>query len=135
MKKCYCLLNHSLTENQLKDLKSNFDVEEILCPSEELQRNWAQIRTDKNLDYELIQKVRVWLNNAVTGDILVVQGEFGTTFCLVDYALKKGLVPVHAVTKRVAKEEVDGETVTRQYVFEHFCFRKYEYFSKKCELF
>lgn len=131
MKKCFCLLNHSLTENQIKELETNFEVDEILYPSEKIQTNWAQIKTDKNLDYDLIQEICIWLKMAAAGDVLIIQGEFGTTFCLVDFALKMGLIPLHAVTKRVAKEEINGETVTRHYVFEHFCFRKYEYFKKK----
>lgn len=44
---------------------------------------------------------------------------------LVDYSLQKGLIPVHAVTKRVETEEVNDETVSRHYVFQHVCFRKY----------
>jgi hypothetical protein len=50
---------------------------------------------------------------------------------IVDYALKNKLIPVHAVTKRVAKESREGEIVHREYIFEHVCFRKYKYFEKK----
>ena len=77
----------------------------------------------------LIFDVTNWLSSAGKGDFLIVQGEFGTTFMIVDYALKKNLIPLHAVTKRVAKEQRNGEIVSRQYVFEHVCFRKYEYYN------
>jgi len=61
---------------------------------------------------------------------VIIQGESGMTFLLVDYALSRNLLPVFAVTKRVAREERDGEIVHREYTFEHVCFRKYQYFSE-----
>ena len=76
----------------------------------------------------VIRNVVDWLAAAQAGDVLIVQGEFGATFMIVEYALKKGLVPVHAVTKRVAQESRAGEIVRRQYIFEHVCFRKYTCF-------
>ena len=77
----------------------------------------------------LIREVTDWLSSANQNDVLIVQGEFGSTFMIVDYALRKNLIPVHAVTKRVAQETREGEVVKRQYVFEHVCFRKYRYFA------
>ena len=68
--------------------------------------------------------------NASPKDIFVIQGEFGSTFTLVDFALKKGLVPLYATTRRIAKETRNGETVHREYVFEHVCFKKYDYFKE-----
>ena len=130
MSKAFCLLNHQLTQNQLTELKKDFGVKEIINPSENLSKNWSQIPASKSLDMNLIQAVVRWLSSAQADDILIVQGEFGSTFMIVDYALKNGLIPLYAVTKRVAQESVDGELVHRQYVFEHVCFREYAYFSE-----
>lgn len=129
MKKSFCLLNHPLTQNQLTELKEKFSAEEIIYPSEELSKKWGQIPATQDLDMGLILDVTDWLSSANQNDVLIVQGEFGSTFMIVDYALKKNLIPVHAVTKRVAQESREGEIVKRQYVFEHVCFRRYKYFS------
>ena len=129
MVKAFCLLNHELTQNQILELKNRFNVESILYPSEELSKNWSQIPAEKELDKTIIGNVINWLTAANKGDLLIVQGEFGATFMIVDYALKNELVPLHAVTKRVAVEHRDGEVVSKQYVFEHVCFRKYEYYK------
>ena len=134
MKKAYCLLNHTLTENQIKDLYEEWGIQEIIYPQEQLSVKWSQIAPGKTLDYGLIYEVCSWLAGAEKEDVIVVQGEYGSTFCIVDYSLKNGLVPVHAVTKRVATEMREGEIVTRKYIFEHCCFRKYEYFYEKCEI-
>ena len=129
MVKAFCLLNHDLTQNQILELKNRFNVESIIYPSEELSKSWSQIPAEKELDKTIIGNVINWLTAANKGDLLIVQGEFGATFMIVDYVLKNELVPLHAVTKRVAVEHRDGEVVSKQYVFEHVCFRKYEYYK------
>ena len=129
MVKAFCLLNHELTQNQILELKNRFNVENIIYPPEELSRKWSQIPAEKELDKTIIGNVINWLTPAKNGDLLIAQGEFGATFMIVDYALKNELVPLHAVTKRVAVEHRDGEVVSKQYVFEHVCFRKYEYYK------
>ena len=129
--KAYSLINHKLTENQMKELKEVFGADEIVYPDEDLVKLWAQISTERQLDYAVIDKVVEWLENSTEGDVVVVQGEFGCTFCIVDFALKRGLVPVHAVTKRVEEETAEGEVVTKKYVFMHCCLRKYEYYEGK----
>ncbi|MEE3314820.1 MAG: CRISPR-associated protein Csx20 [Treponema sp.] len=129
MPKTYCLLNHSLTQNQLAELKERFGAEEIIYPSDELSKSWSQIPPTEELDMSVINSALAWLSDAKENDILIVQGEFGSTFMLVDYALKKNLVPLYAVAKRVSKEVRVGEQVQKMNVFEHVCFRKYRFFE------
>ncbi len=131
MSKAYVLLNHELTQNQIKELKSKYLVEEIVYPEKNLTTKWSQIPAIEELSMDVICSVVKWLSSAQENDVLIIQGEFGSTFMIVDYALKNKLIPVHAVTKRVAKESREGETVHREYIFEHVCFRKYKYFEKK----
>lgn len=129
MPQTFCLLNHTLTQNQISELEVKFHSEKIVYPSEELAQKWAQIPPEESND-DIIFDVVEWLKeNAVAGDLFVVQGEFGSTFAVVDYALKNALVPLYATTKRVAKEMRSGEEVHREYIFEHVCFKKYRYFE------
>lgn len=129
MPKTFCLLNHILTQKQLDELNNKFGSAEVVYPQESLARLWAQIPPEKS-NSEIIESVVRWLkDNAESGDFFIVQGEFGSTFTLVDYALKNSLVPIYATTRRIAKESRSGETVRREYVFEHVCFKKYEYFK------
>ncbi|MCR4938720.1 MAG: hypothetical protein K5930_01265 [Treponemataceae bacterium] len=127
--KAYCLLNHELTENQEKELSSKYNCTKIIYPAEELKAAWSQIPAVDRIDRNVIRSVTDWLDGAEKGDVLIIQGEFGSTFMIVDYALRKELIPLHAVTKRVATEKRDGEKVQRQYIFEHVCFRPYEYYD------
>ena len=129
MKKSYLLLNHTLTENQVADLLENWHVDAIEETSEPIKVFWSQIQAGSEIKKSDLKLVVDWLDGAKEGDIIVLQGEFGSTFALVDYALLTKLVPVHSVTRRVASETRDGEKVFRNYVFEHVCFRKYQYFN------
>ena len=129
MPRTFCLLNHVLTQNQLAELSEKFNSSEIVYPEKNLSELWSQIPPEKSNE-EVVESVASWLkSNATPGDLFIIQGEFGSTFTLVDFALKKGLVPLYATTRRVAKESRSGETVRREYVFEHICFKKYQYFE------
>ncbi len=129
MPKTFCLLNHKLTQNQLTELKEKYNSSEIIYPPQNIASGWAQIPPNET-DGGIVQSVVDWLkeNNSSTGDFFIIQGEFGATFTLVDYALKKELNPLYATTRRISKESCVGETVHREYVFEHFCFKKYQYY-------
>lgn len=129
MPKTFCLLNHELTQKQIAELSERFASKEIVYPDEKLSKFWSQIPPEEN-NAGIIKEVVLWLkNNARAGDVFIIQGEFGSTFTLVDYALKSGLIPVYATTRRIAKETREGETVRREYIFEHVCFKKYGYFE------
>ena len=129
MPRTFCLLNHALTQKQLAELSEKFNSIEVVYPEKNLAELWAQIPPEKSND-EVVESVALWLQcNATPGDLFIIQGEFGSTFALVDFALKNGLVPLYATTRRVAKEFRSGETVRREYVFEHVCFKKYQYFK------
>lgn len=127
MKKTYCLLNHTLSEKQIAELKEKFDSESIIYPTEELSKKWSQIPTTQKIDRSIIESVIEWLSTSQKDDCLIVQGEMGSVFMLVDYALKNGLIPLHAVSERktIEKKNEDGTSV-KTAIFEHVCFRKYE---------
>ncbi|MDO5774505.1 MAG: CRISPR-associated protein Csx20 [Spirochaetales bacterium] len=129
MPRTFCLLNHALTQNQLAELGEKFNSTDVVYPEKNLAGLWAQIPPEKSNE-EVVESVVSWLkNNAAPGDLFIIQGEFGSTFTLVDFALKNGLVPLYATTRRIAKESRNGETVHREYIFEHVCFKKYRYFK------
>lgn len=124
--KTYCLLNHNLTENQIKELAEKYNSSQILYPSAELSQIWAQIPTDSKIDHSIIKNIQLWLKDFEKGDQLIVQGESGHTFTLVDWALNQGIIALHAVSKRIETETKEGELVTKKHVFCHQCFREYE---------
>lgn len=128
MLNAFCLLNHELTPKQVSELHGSFKVERIVYPPGRIAALWGNISVDGELTKTHIESFASWLEEARTGDITVIQGEFGAVFSLVDFAFQKGLIPVYATTKRVAAESRTGEQVYRRYIFEHQCFRPYRYY-------
>jgi hypothetical protein len=125
----YCLLNHVLTANQIGELKNDFGVERIMYPEPELSAAWSNIPTEKTLTADHLLPFSRWLSAANKGDVVILQGEAGAAFALVDFCLSRGLVPLHSVTRRIARESREGEKVLRSQVFEHVCFRRYRYYA------
>jgi CRISPR-associated Csx2 family protein len=127
----FCLLNHELTERQLNELLATYETDKVVYPPDAVKNEWSNIPTDNHINKGCLNDIISWLKsaNADAGDVIIIQGEFGATFAVVDYALQKGIIPLHSVTKRIEKEHREGETVYREYVFEHVCFREYAYYD------
>jgi hypothetical protein len=94
---------------------------------EKIQTIWSQIPPDaERLDPVLLPD-KTWLEQqAVKGDLVLIQGDFGATVLMVNYALSLGLVPVYATTQRQARDKIlsDGRIET-YHVFEFKRFRVY----------
>ena len=123
--KTYCLLNHTLTEAQLAELKQRYHSTQVVYPPEEISAAWSQLPPGLTYDTNVIKAVLYWLKDAEPGDTVVIQGEAGSTFILVDYLLSHDLIPLHAVSRRVSADEHVGEMVKKSLIFKHVCFRPY----------
>lgn len=120
------MLNHELTPMQIKELEHVFFVSCIVYPDNYLNSLWAGIPTVQALTADDLSPFTLWIDeNSHSKDLIIIQGEFGASFFLIEYAFSKGLIPLHSVTKRVAHETKEDETIIRTYTFQHICFRRY----------
>jgi len=129
MPKVFCLLNHELTPKQSEELQTTYNVDRIMYPSTQIAALWSGIPTDRDLAKSQFEPVSSWLKEAKVNDVIVLQGEYSATFAIADFALQKGMIPVCAVTKRISQEVREGEKVTKNFIFEHICFRRYKYYK------
>lgn len=120
------VFSHTLTKTQLKDAKSMGITKFIYLP-EDLQNIWSNICAEGNLPISDLERIVEWINlNSNRGDFVLVQGDFGATYYIVNKCFEMGLVPVYSTTKRIASEENISESkVGKQSIFEHVSFRKY----------
>jgi hypothetical protein len=121
------LFNHTLTPAQEESAFRSLAVDDIISPPAEVRRLWSQVppAADSLADY--LSPVKTWLDStARPGDFVLVQGEFGATFIMVNHCLQKGYVPIYSTTSRRAMEShlADG-TVEVRHVFSHVRFRRY----------
>ena len=123
--KAFIMINHALSAAQQNDF-DEMGVTEVVTLGDNLKKIWGQIAF--NADRKSVAQTMIdgFLSSANEGDIVLVQGEFGTTFMIVDYCLQKGLVPMFATTvRRTVEKTLDNGTVEKTAVFDHAGFVKY----------
>lgn len=126
-KSMFVLFNHQLTMDQQESARTAFGVTSFHQPPEAVQAVWSQISPDANLLAPILQPVEAWLEqHAQKGDLVLIQGDFGATFLMVNHALSLGLIPVYATTQRQARDNIlsDGRIETT-HVFQFKRFRIY----------
>lgn len=126
MSKMFLLFSHKLTKPQKIDAITNLKVDDFIYLTDDLQKLWSNIPADlTNLNNFLIPIKEYIKNNAKTNDIVLIQGDFGAVYKMVNFVKKLGLIPVYSTTKREIKtEELNGKIVKNS-IFSHVIYRKF----------
>ena len=127
MLKLFLLFNHTLTEPQVELARSSLGVEKIIEPPSGLKAMWRKIPPDITGISDYLKPVNLWLvENADESDYVLIQGDFGACFILVNLSFERGLIPIYSTTHREAVEEhsPDG-SVKIIHRFQHQIYRKY----------
>ena len=125
--KLFLIFNHQFTPAQEADARASLDVSSIETMPENIKEIWGSIPPDLPAVGEYLEPVRQWLSDyAKPCDYVLIQGDFGACFLMVNFAFEHGLIPVYSTTKREAVEEhrPDG-SVKLTHHFNHQIFRKY----------
>lgn len=121
------IFNHSMTESQKTDARHSLGVTTFVAPPPELLALWSQLPPDAPSLIPVLLPVFQWLaRTGRKGDFVLVQGDFGATFLVVQKALSLGLIPLYSTTCREAVEQVCGDKVQLTHQFRHVRFRQYE---------
>ena len=126
-KNLFLLFSHTLTPEQLADARASLGVKHVFGMSRELKSIWQQIPPEVHGVDSLIEPLKKWLSEkSRQGDVVLVQGDFGATWLMVNYAFSIGLIPIYSTTEREASESLqpDGSIKTR-HIFRHNRFRIY----------
>ena len=103
--KMFLIFSHKLTDIQTADAKSGLGVEKFIYLPNELQSIWSNI--DPHAEYidDKLKGIIKWIDkNANKNDYVLIQGDFGATYQLVEYCKAKGLRPIYSTTEREAVE-------------------------------
>ncbi|MFZ7110039.1 MAG: CRISPR-associated protein Csx20 [Desulfatiglandales bacterium] len=123
----FLLFNHELTSLQEKDALVSLGVRNIQNPPRDLKAMWSQIPPELPGIDAYLRAIKEWLKGASKhGDYVLIQGDFGACFIMVNFAFSLGLIPVYSTTERVAVErQGDDGTVKLIHQFKHHIFRRY----------
>lgn len=122
------ILSHELLNSQVDELKNTWNVDKIINLPEKLKSAWSNVNPSDDLedDFNLVYKLKTFiLENTNQEDYVIVQGEWGMTFTIVNMCFELNRVPIYATTERKTKETVKDGQVHSEKVFEHIRFRKY----------
>lgn len=126
-KRMFLIFSHRLTDMQKHQAETELGIEDFVYLPENLSQKWSNVPPDIETLDEYLYDLLVWLDeNSSEGDYVLVQGDYGATFMVVTYCLKRKLIPVYATTRRVVRERNEGGKVITVREFEHVDFRRYK---------
>ena len=127
MRRALIVMNHVLSDEQIADLRENWGATEILYLPKHLKDLISQIPPDLGELKTYIKPLLDYINEILKpGDLLIIAGEPGATFLIVNYALSKKYIPIYATTRReIIEEKLDNGKVHITRTFKHVRFRKY----------
>ncbi|MDP2647448.1 MAG: CRISPR-associated protein Csx20, partial [Desulfobacterales bacterium] len=127
-KKLFLIFNHELTHLQREDAKKSLGVESIADLPPDLKSLWKQLPPELEGIDDYLGPLKKWLTeHAHSGDLVLIQGDFGAVYIMVNFAFDNGLAPFYSTTDRraIEKHAADG-SVELTHTFRHVRFRKYE---------
>lgn len=126
-KNLHLLFNHKLTPEQENDALKTLQVTDFIYLNDELQQIWSNVPSNEANLKNYLDKITEYVKKSVQkDDVVVIQGDFGATFMMVDLVRSLGAIAVYATTKRSVVEVMDGDKVIKQSVFKHEMFREYK---------
>ena len=121
----FLIFNHDITPVQETDARNSLGVQQIINMPPDLKELWRQIPPDLSKISDYLNPVKDWLAcQARKNDYVLIQGDFGACFIMVNVAFEIGLIPIYSTTQREAVEEYkeDG-TINLSHQFKHRIFR------------
>ena len=127
MRKIFLLFSHKLSDAQIKELKDRFGIKKFVNLSNELQKLWSNFPPENSFPEKIADKFIEYLKkSSEKEDLVLVQGEFGLVFYIVDWCLKNQRIPVYSTTKRIFREEKQPDgSIKNIHIFKHINFRVY----------
>ena len=133
MKKFIFIFSHKPTELQIEDAKNRFNVKEIIIiPDKLVKEIWSKIPSDLDSVEHYIEPVKKWLKSiSQKDDIVLIQGDFGATYMMIQFCFKNGLIPVYSTTERTVIEKYDENgKVNLVHTFKHKIYRFYQRYKE-----
>ena len=124
----FLIFNHNITSVQETDARRSLGVQRIIDMPSDIKELWQQIPPDLHEISSWLNPVKDWLaQNSIINDYVLIQGDFGACYIMVNFAFEIGLIPVYSTTERKAVEEHSNDgTIKLVHHFRHQKFRKYE---------
>lgn len=119
----HLFFSHKLSDEQINDAKTSLKIVEFKALPKDLQTKFSNVPPElDNLD-DYVRDFYEYIDESTKkGDYVLISGDFGLCFKLINYAKSKALKPIYSTTKR---EVLKDENCIKQSVFKHIRFREF----------
>lgn len=124
-KKVLALISHKILPEQEQELKNRFEIVDIKFLPENLQQIWSNVLYDDKYYTNLNEMIDYMLSILNEEDYVIVQGNWGYVYKLVEEAKKNKIIPLYAFSVRDSSEEIINGEVVKITKFKHQCFVEY----------
>lgn len=124
----FLLFSHTLTQSQETDAIYNLSVGDFISLPQDLQDLWSNISPQSDDVADYLQPIKLFLSqNAQKKDYVLIQGDFGCTYHMVDFCKQNNFIPLYSTNKRATKEirSINENKITKISNFEHVKYRFY----------
>lgn len=125
--KIFLMFNHLFSNAQEQQACKELNARLIVEMPTLLKQLWQQVPAESNTLKNYLSPFREWLyENSRKGDLVLIQGDFGATYLMIEFAFGLNLIPVYTTSIRRASEKIqmDG-SIKMEHVFKFCRFRKY----------
>lgn len=122
----FLLFSHKLTNDQIVSAKEDLNCENLVYLPEELQNLWSNIPpTEEGYEY-LVKFKNFILNNYKKGDYVLIQGDWGYTYHMINFCKEIGVIPVYSTTERNSKDIINNDgSISKISLFKHVIYKRY----------
>ena len=124
-KKVLALISHKILPEQEQELKNKFEIVDIKFLPENLQQIWSNVLYDDKYYTNLNEMIDYMLSILNEEDYVIVQGNWGYVYKLVEEAKKNKIIPLYAFSVRDSSEDIINGEVVKITKFKHQCFVEY----------
>ncbi len=128
MNKLFLLFSHNLTYEQKTEAEYRFKIDEFIYLPEKLQYKWSNIPPEGEMEDNYLTEFKEFLlKNRDKENYVLIQGDFGVTYSMVNWCFKNGFIPIYSTTKRIYNSiQREDKSTTNIHVFKHVNYRLYK---------
>ncbi len=127
MQRLFLIFSHTLAPDQIQEAKNSLHCEDIIYLPDVLQRKWSNVDPVGKLDEHLMAEFITYLQeNTLKNDYVLIQGDFGMCYALVQWCRVNGRIPIYSTTYRSSTDKnIEEGKIQKTQVFKHINFRRY----------
>jgi hypothetical protein len=127
MKQLFLLFSHTLTEEQIVDAKNSLQIDNFVSLPDDLQILWSNIPPNIDKIDNYLQPIKEFIKlKANKNDMILIQGDFGAIYQMVNFTKDLELIPIYATTKRETKKITQDDKIIKTSIFKHIKYREYK---------